>query len=456
MACTSHLPGDSLLKKCSSFCSPNKGSAHCKWCKCSACSFCSERQQLPAVRNTPQQQRRPEFSQLVRGADVQQTTRSLNEQWANGGVAVRLLECSMGCTNHLSWDFKKGRGGALRMHVSERECIELEMKRRDRPASVLRWDLPLAIFNGGRCVSPAPYERTQHLPEATAITTDGFITNGFIGHNVTSSGIGWVLGDVPRRRRGGAFGHDAWTFNYKLSGTGDPEAKLHERAALHQCTESDGQSNKVYAETRMASRRRPFGYAPGSLHQLAASYKWGLVNTSWNCYHGHRDWEGAFADQRAFAMLLAAKQETLADECSIWGSLYNQVHLSWNASDIRAIFFVNDTLSARRAATQRASSREVGLLADGARSAAQRAYADALITQHALLNRTGRLIPVVQYTVTPECFDGRPLAQRMAGQRNSYKEVFQVPESALRELSTLLDLKVHHGKKKKRKPKPTS
>ena len=390
---------------------------------------------------------------------MQEAVRALNERWANSGVAVRLLECSMSCTNHLGWDVKKGRGGALRMQVSERDCIEVEMKRKDRPASMLRWDLPMAIFNGGRCVSPAPYERAQHMPEVAAITADGFITSGFVGHNVTASGIGWVLGDIPKRKRGGAFGHDAWTFNYKLSGTGDPEAKLHERAALSVCSGEDGGS-AAYAAARLQARRHPSDHPAGSLRQRAASYKWGFVNTSLNCYHGQRDWEGAFADQRAYAMLLAAKDETLDGECSIWGSLYNQVHLSWNSSDIRAIFFVNDTLTARRAAAQRISRHETDLLVLSARTAAQRAYGNALITQHALLNRTGRLLPIVQYSVTPECFDGRPLARRVAESKESGRhgkpmEVFQVPEPARRELSTLLDLKVKGGKKKHKGGKKT-
>ena len=39
--------------------------------------------------------------------------------------------------------------------------------------------------------------------------------------------------------------------------------------------------------------------------QLAAAYKWGFLNTSYNCYHGADQWEAALADQRAYATLLA-------------------------------------------------------------------------------------------------------------------------------------------------------
>ena len=153
--------------------------------------------------------------------------------------------------------------------MSERDCIEVEMKRKDRPASMLRWDLPMAIFNGGRCVSPAPYERAQHMPEVAAITADGFITSGFVGHNVTASGIGWVLGDIPKRKRGGAFGHDAWTFNYKLSGTGDPEAKLHERAALSVCSGEDGGSAAYAGTKRTPSVAQGEALVASSVLQLA-------------------------------------------------------------------------------------------------------------------------------------------------------------------------------------------
>ena len=74
-----------------------------------------------------------------------------------------------------------------------------------------------------------------------------------------------------------------------------------------------------------------------------------------------------------------------------------------------------------------------------------------------LINRTGLLVPVVQYTPTPECFDARPLAQRIraekAGESRGRLDVFQTPEPALRELSTLLDLSVNRPASKKSKKK---
>ena len=366
---------------------------------------------------------------------------------------------------NLGFDVKKGRSGTLRRHVSERECIELELSRRNVPASLLRWDVPIAIFNGGRCVSPATHERSLYAPEVTTITNDGYITEGFVGHNVTASGIGWVLGDVSRRKRGGAFGHDAWTLHFRFSGTGaNVDAKLRERAALGRCGESateESSSSAAYAKARLAARSTSsFGYTPGSMRQIAASYKRGFVNTSWNCFHSQKDWDGALADQRAYAMLVAQRQEKLPGECTIWGSLYNQVHVGWNASDIRAIFYVNDTLSATRPAPT-ASTTEAASLLKGAVAAAWRAYDDALITQRAVFNRTGLMLPVVRFDLSPECTDARPLAKRIDAAKLSTNgdgrrgddgtEVFQVPEPALREMSTLLGLTVKKRKHKRGK-----
>ena len=467
MACRSSHPGDSLIKKCSSFCTEAKAAVHCGWCKCQSCGWCTGRASVG--RNTPQpaqQQRRPEFGQLVRGAAVQDAVARLNNRWiGDEGLVVRLFECSMACTN-TGVDAKgkprgfasRKRGGVLLTKVHERKCLETELARRNRPASLLRWDLPLAVFNGGRCVNPASYERGT-WPEETNVTDDGFITQGFVGHNVTAAGIGWVYGDVPKRKRGGAFGHDSWTFNFRRefndkSGGSDSE--------LDRCEVSrSGSSSTDYATARLAARRRPSSaYRPGSLQQIAAGYKWGFVNSSWNCYHSGKNWEGAFADQKAFALQLAEQHEetTLSGDCSIWGSLYNQIHVSWNASDLRAIFFVNDTLTARRAALQkRASANELALLEEGAETATLEAYSNALIAQRVMLNRTGLLVPVVQYTPTPECFDARPLAQRIraekAGESRGRLDVFQTPEPALRELSTLLDLSVNRPASKKSKKK---
>lgn len=121
-----------------------------------------------------------------------------------------------------------------------------------------------------------------------------------------------------------------------------------------------------------------------------------------------------------------------------------EVHLSWNASDIKAIFYVNDTMTATRAPLPDARVGEEAkrYLARGVRAelmerslaAAQAAYGNALLAQKMMLNRTGGLmLPVVQMKMTNECFDGRPLAHRLRGAqqagdgRGALPRVFDAP-----------------------------
>ena len=359
-------------------------------------------------------------NQMASGQAVIDAVDTLNYRWFNEGVAVRLLECSMTCMS--KWKggrFWQGaemrrRGGVVRYQISDKDCVSPEMSRDLGPASLLRWDLPNAIFNGGRCVSPAPYERVD-FPAVPAhfkssVTPDGYMVNGFVGHNVTSAGVGWIFGGVPLRARGGAFGHDAWTPDYTRSGT---FSTVHGPSTLSLCQpqhESGGNRSADYAEARLAARSQTFrNFAPGSAEHRAATYKWGFVNGTWNCYHDASAWERAFDDQRAYALLVAKRKEELPGECSIWGSLYNQIHFSWKASDLNAIFYVNDTLTAQRAPKANVAQ----LLLSTALVAAKRAYGNALIMQRIVHNRTGAVLPIVQFPLKHECFDGRPLERRL-------------------------------------------
>lgn len=340
----------------------------------------------------------------------------------SGGVALRVFECSLNCTAKHT-EMPKMVDGFPRVRVDD--CIGVELVRRNRPASLLRWDVPAVIFNAGRCTSPARDEVDQ-FPPAAVMTKDGYYPHGFVGHNVTGAGIGWVFRNLAKRKRGGAFGHDAWTFNYRLSGT-KHHAKMADRDALEPCRNGKqvSHNSNAYAESRWAARKQTRGYALGSAQQIAASFKWDFVNTSMNCYWDRNDWERALDDQRAFAMLLAKHEEKLVEECSIWGSLYNQIHVSWNASDLAAIFYVNDTLTARR-------GRRSSLLLRLANAASTRAYHDAVLAQMTVARLTGRVLPVVQYRVAQEeCFDGQPLATRIqqAEQRMavSMPQIFHPP-----------------------------
>ena len=290
------------------------------------------------------------------------------------------------------------------------ECVTIELARRNRPASLLRWDLPTAIFNAGRCTIPAHNEKTRFPIVASKMTDDGYYPWGFTGHEVVQTGVGWIFHPVAKRKRGGGFGHDAWTFNYKLSGTKN-NARMADRLPLEPCRVARGKAthtSSAYATARLAARSASRGYDPGSPQQIAAAFKWEFANSTMNCYWPPADWERALEDQRTYAMLLARKKHILAEECSIWGSLYNQMHLSWNRSDLAAIFFVNDTLTAWKGPRPRVAR------ARRAQAAAQRAFEDAVAAQRAVATLVGQVVPVVQYRVAEdECADGQPLARRL-------------------------------------------
>ena len=431
-ACT---PGreESSIARCKLLCPATLKRSQCRLCECAACGKCAffrhrgrhliERRKPPARRTTSFGSKVLPL-QMVALSVVHEVVRGLQQRLAHrDGVAIRIFECSMNCTAK-----QTERPQMIHGHARMRpECVKVELARRGRPASLLRWDVPAVIFNAGRCTSAANDEM-ERFPPASVMTNDGYYPHGFVGHNVTGSGVGWIFRPVAKRRRGGAFGHDAWTFNYRLSGT-KHNARMAERDSLESCKNNGrvSHSTEAYAEARLASRTKMRGYPPGSAQQIAASFKWGFVNSSFNCWWPSTDWERALADQRAFALLLAKRRETLIEECSIWGSLYNQVHLNWNASDIEAIFYVNDTMTARRGG-------KPGALHRLAKSASARAYGDALLAQQDLAKASGLVLPIVQYRVsTEECFDGQPLARRMqlATQGKSTLElaprVFHVP-----------------------------
>lgn len=114
-----------------------------------------------------------------------------------------------------------------------------------------------------------------------------------------------------------------------------------------------------------------------------------------------------------------------------WGSLYNQVHVSWSAGLVTAIFYVNDTLTPLRyaaaaALAARATSVAAAGRADGRRElhgehkgevegvtmrlqlqaarAAERAYRLARLAQRTALFEFNLTLPIVQYRVTDECW----------------------------------------------------
>ena len=140
---------------------------------------------------------------------------------------MRLWECSLaGCIADVN-------NSAAASSFAER-CVRQEVSsgnpkqgsKATRPASLLRRDLPAALFNGGRCTSPTVSERPLYPPLPASLESDplgretlqpdvhGFRREGFSGHRVTQSGVGWILSPtLPRAYRDVAFGHDAWEMN---------------------------------------------------------------------------------------------------------------------------------------------------------------------------------------------------------------------------------------------------
>ena len=122
--------------------------------------------------------------------------------------------------------------------------------------------------------------------------------------------------------------------------------------------------------------------------------------------------------------------EEMRPECSIWDSLYNQVHVSYNLSRIRAIFYVNDTVTARRlpkynssaedlargsseAARLAAWQRQKQRLHESALRAADAALAAARVAQRLVAAEHKVILPVVQYFFTADCFRSERLATRL-------------------------------------------
>ena len=247
------------------------------------------------------------------------------------GITLRVWECSlMGCV---------GTGSEPAGNAFVQQCVIKEMRAGVRslqglggerhtvgkPASYLRWDLPAAIFVGGRCVSPAGSEWFLYAkPQGeNGHDVNGWHREGFVESNVTQTGVGWVFADIPAEHREAAFAHDAWTGDSQMSGT-------HSDLRLKECRVRS--TSMDYVRARLAARRNradAFTSLPDR-QRLAASWKWRFANTSHNCFQ--RRWKLMFDQQRGFAMKMAKiKSSTNASvsslrltDCSLYGSLYNQ------------------------------------------------------------------------------------------------------------------------------------
>lgn len=346
-------------------------------------------------------------------------------------------------------------------------CVHKEVRHGNRrPASLLRWDTPAALYAGGRCVNPAgaesslyPHPRAEDTAGDARAQQDrhGWRRHGFSGHNVTQAGIGWVFADMPLSMRDAAFGHDAWAIDPRFSSSRSGATELtpsHECTHNRQGSQSATRSAARYAQARYAAQhvsryeahvqpdhqqqQGPGDAALNALQRMASAFKFGFINTTWNCFH--LDWEAALADQRAYASLLVSKQHELSarrhaqshanaspatqpppdPECSLWGSLYNQMHVSWTPSLLRAIFYVNDTHTPRRypkgtddwrTATKR--------LHRDALAAAERAHSLARLAQQLVASEYNLSLPIVSYVYSDECSRGDRMVSRLRDNNGS-------------------------------------
>lgn len=123
--------------------------------------------------------------------------------------------------------------------------------------------------------------------------------------------------------------------------------------------------------------------------------------------------------------------------CSIWDPHYNQVHVSFNISLVRAIFYVNDTFTSTRlpmfnhslsdrvdrgASLETHRNRSEARLAwqrlkqklnAGALQAAADAFSVARAAQLLVAQEYNVNLPVVQYVFTADCFRPERLALRL-------------------------------------------
>ena len=412
------LLGDTDRPACASLCSKDRPFS-CGLCTCASCSFCSASSQHHLFAQAFVDRQRDGLS------DDPGPSRRLLELLQRRfkqphGIAVRTLECSLPqCLGNMS--FSVGSYGA--------PCIVHALAGKKAPVSVLRWDLPATIYYNGRCLEDSPS-----------------------GGVVKSSGIGLILCNAESERGGlsksgspdngpytfhedVAFAHDAWTPKHTEVRT-NPIIRLSLCAAGGQ----PGASHSAYAAARFQ----------GTLHRMRApelhqdgAYINRFINSTWNCFWSRTGWEHAFDDQRAFALLLAERQDQAARESAgraadalrevfgpggessegwaggkagTWGALYNQVHFSYGPADVCGVFYVNSTLERRH---RHRLLQLVGLSADvEARSAAAREASKArqLASLAArLISSLTRPVPVLQLRIGEDSIEPARVRERVAG-----------------------------------------
>ena len=295
------------------------------------------------------------------------------------GVVLRVWECSATLSG-------------LRTPEQFARCVLDELRSTQlRAASLLRWDVPFALYGGGRMRQASPSVAAAHPRSAgelcgcsgrRASTMLGWVLRRAGRADIRTSHTGWARVRAARatNRQRSAFAHDAALWTEAGATMGPP------------CISGRNSTAEEYARARLDVVERDSPMAP--LHSAC---------------HRHTDWSAMLQDVRAY--VVAAEASPLgraAPDCGFGvRSLYNQVHIAWSLEDISAIFYVNDTVTAAHAPAEGAEERAY-LLAE-ARAAAARSYRAALMARLASL-------PIVQFVVRDECFNLARAKARVLGQ----------------------------------------
>ena len=288
-------------------------------------------------------------------------------------------------------------------------CLVAQSSGKDVPSTLLRYDLPIALYYGG----------VQAWNRRIGAFHTGLLFNV----------------DTVRRMPGSA--NDFYSaFAYPNPGTDDDAVRI--------CGSSGDarRSPQAYAASRAALIR---GGSWTWEHDPDVQQK---VLKPWSCAHSPTDWEAALDEQRAFTEM-AAKDPRLpftpADvrfgepesaafdtpeaaprwqQCMGITALYNQMQVSYTPDDILAVFYVNDTFALTLGAKSPPADTGKGL----ALVAAEHAWARAVRWSEAMARRfpSAARLPVVQITsALRECSDAtRPAsrARQPAAARSQHRD----------------------------------
>jgi len=298
------------------------------------------------------------------------------------GVVAQILECSLAPP----WLWTPGPGQLHGMPRCMSDVIKRLKADRSGPTSMLRWDLPVALYKHGVWLSPAPGKHHRSLSADVC---------GCSGNLISTSAVGFLFdpNDGRALRVIQGLPHDAFTSDVNT---------------LKQCQHrpnSEASSAMEHAHARMNRTMDAF------------------ADAGFLCWESAADRRHALRKQRAFAALMRGREGSgTGSSCGHRAgllALYNQFH--FRATDhaqqlgrpssmldaLVAIFYVN--------ASEYAGLRRPNVSAEiieEAREAALRAYHTAKYVQTRLKAHVDRPLPVLQ--ARHPCTSGEGRQSQMA------------------------------------------